>query len=206
MEKIDDIKITNSATKNQIDQAIEIFYLAFKKKLRALIKSKEKTIAIYKKSINYDRVLYALKDEKVVGIVGLHYDNKNFAKIRYEEVRKHFNFFSGYFIYLFYKIATPKIKDDVLRIDSIAVGEDFRGRGVGSMLIDEVLKFAKKKKFKEVILEVVDTNPRAKKLYENIGFKEKKLIKYCFLTKPAGYSSEFVMSYDMANYEYKKTC
>lgn len=60
--------------------------------------------------------------------------------------------------------------------------------------------FAKDKGFKEIILEVVDTNPKAKKLYERLGFKEKKQVKFYFTQRVAGFSSEFIMSYSMEQF------
>jgi GNAT superfamily N-acetyltransferase len=194
------IKITDKINENQLNQAMDIYYFAFKQKIRPLIKSKEKAIEIYKKGLNADRVFYAVIENNVVGLAGLHYENKNFIDVEYSNLRKHFNPFSSYFIYSIYKLISPKIREDVLRIDSLAVKESVRGFGIGSQLIDKVFQFAKSKGFNEVILEVVDTNPRAKKLYEKVGFKEKRLIKYYFLARSAGFSSEHIMSYKMKNY------
>ncbi|MHB1336796.1 MAG: GNAT family N-acetyltransferase [Candidatus Humimicrobiaceae bacterium] len=194
------IKITDKISISQLDHAIEIYYCAFKRKIKALIKSKEKALAIYKKSLNADRVLYAVLDEKVVGIAGLHYDNKNFVEIKYKDLREYFNPIFSYFVYFIYRKMSPELKNDVIRIDSIAVDEDARGQGIGSILIEKVVEFAKDKGFKEVILEVVDTNPKAKKLYEKIGFNEKKLVKFYFTSRVAGFSSEFIMSYNMENF------
>ena len=200
MQETEKIKITNEINETQLNQAIEIYYFAFKQKIRPLIKSKEKAIAVYKKGLNYDRIFYAVIENNVVGLVGLYYEKKNFIDIEYSNLRKHFNPFRSFFIYSIYRLISSKIKEDVLRIDSLAVKESVRGLGIGSQLIDKVFQFAKSKGFNEVILEVVDTNPKAKKLYEKIGFKEKKLVKYYFLTRSAGFSSEYIMSYDMKNY------
>jgi GNAT superfamily N-acetyltransferase len=200
MPETEKIKITDEINENQLNQAMDIYYFAFKQKIKLLIKSKEKAVEVYKKSLNADRIFYAVMENKVVGLAGLHYENKNFIDVEYRSLRKHFNPFRSYFIYSIYKLISPKIKEDVLRIDSLAVKESVRGLGIGSQLIDKVFQFAKSKGFNEVILEVVDTNPKAKKLYEKIGFKEKKLVKYYFLTRPAGFSSEYIMSYDMKNY------
>jgi len=195
VEKISKIKISVKINEEQLNQAMNIFYSAFKQKIRPLIKSREKAVAIYKNSLNKDRVFYALIENDVVGIAGLHYENKNFIEIKYSYLRKYFNPFTSYFIYFMWKIFSPKVKEDAVRIDSIAVKEQFRGAGIGTDLINKVLEFAKNKAFKEVVLEVVNTNPKAKKLYERMGFKEKKHVRYYFLTRPAGFSSEYIMSY-----------
>jgi len=196
----EDIIITKKVSQNQLNQAVDIYYFAFQRKIRALIKGKEKAVAIYGQAINPDRGIFALSDDKVVGVIGLHYHNKNFMEIKYKNVREHFNPIQGYFIYFINKIMYPKIEQGVLRIDAIAVDEKLRGHGIGSLLIKKVFEFAKEKGFKEIILEVVDTNPRAKKLYEILGFKEKKIVNYFFTKRAAGFSSESVMSYNMENF------
>jgi len=195
VKKISKIKISDKINEEQLNQAMNIFYSAFKQKIRHLIKSREKAVAVYKNSINKDRVFYALIENDVVGIAGLHYENKNFIDIKYSNLRKHFNPLRSFFIYWIYKIVSPKVKEDAVRIDSIAEKEQFRSAGIGTELINKVLEFAKNKAFKEVILEVVNTNPKAKKLYERMGFKEKKHVRYYLLTRPAGFSSEYIMSY-----------
>lgn len=196
MQKLN-IEIADSINKNQRIRAIEIIYDAFEQKIRVLIKSKEKALAIYNKSLKNDQVFYALLDGNVVGLIGLQHKNKTFLEFKYRDLRKYFNPLQSYFIYRIYKLTSPKIKDDVLRIDSIAVDKSFRSLGIGTQLINKVFEFAKNKGFKEVILEVINTNPKAKTLYERIGFKEKKIVRYYFLTRPAGFSSEYIMSYKL---------
>ena len=191
------IEIADSINKNQRIRTIEILYYAFEQKIRALIKSKEKALAIYNKSLKNDQVFYALLDGNVVGFIGMHYENKTFLEFKYRNLRKYFNPLQSYFIYRIYKLTSPKIKDDVLRIASIAVDKSVRSLGIGTQLINKVFGFAKNKGFKEVILEVVNTNPKAKALYERIGFKEKKIVRYYFLTRSAGFSSEYIMSYKL---------
>ena len=58
-----------------------------------------------------------------------------------------------------------------LRLDSIAVSGKFRGKGIGSILLDSVAEYAKENHYERILLDVIDTNPRAKKLYESKGYK-----------------------------------
>lgn len=196
MQKLN-IEIADSINKNQRIRAIEILYYAFEQKIRALIKSKDKALAIYNKSLKNDQVFYALLDGNVVGLIGLQYKNRTFLEFKYRDLRKYFNPLQSYFIYKIYKLTSPKIKDDVLRIDSVAVDTSCRSLGIGTQLINKVFEFAKNKGFKEVVLEVINTNPKAKELYERIGFKEEKIVRYYFLTRSAGFSSEYIMSYKL---------
>jgi len=56
----------------------------------------------------------------------------------------------------------------------IAMAKDFRGEGIGKLLMDLVLKEAKKELegFKIAVLEVYSTNNIATKLYSKMGFIE----------------------------------
>jgi RimJ/RimL family protein N-acetyltransferase len=56
----------------------------------------------------------------------------------------------------------------------ISIAKDFRGEGIGTLLMDLVLKEAKREliDLKIVVLDVYSTNNIARKLYSKIGFKE----------------------------------
>ncbi len=55
---------------------------------------------------------------------------------------------------------------------SIAVKKDFWGLGVGSILMQEAIEWAKEHEIKRIELTVVDSNERAIKLYKKFGFIE----------------------------------
>jgi ribosomal protein S18 acetylase RimI-like enzyme len=55
-------------------------------------------------------------------------------------------------------------------VDGIFVAPEHRGSGVGTALLDAIMDEARKRGYREVRLDVVDTNPRARALYLNYGF------------------------------------
>ena len=55
-------------------------------------------------------------------------------------------------------------------MDWICVAPEARGKGVGAALLKEAERVARERGFGTVSLSVVDTNPRAKTLYERLGF------------------------------------
>ena len=63
-------------------------------------------------------------------------------------------------------------KAKVMIIDSVLTKEEHRGRGYGTMLLNEALKLAKEENIDSVELIVNQDNAAAKKLYEKIGFKK----------------------------------
>ncbi len=193
MEGKNEIIITNEVNIEQLEQALEIFYYSFEQKIRPLIHPKEKAIRLYSLAINQNRVYYALKNKKAVGIIGLQYDNMDFISYGFDIIRKHFSFFRSLYLYLMLNIMKMRLEEDTIRVDSIAVADQYRGEGIGTMLINKAIKIAKDRGYKEMILEVVNTNPRAKKLYESMGFRQKKHMKFYFLTRSFGFSSAYVM-------------
>lgn len=56
-------------------------------------------------------------------------------------------------------------------IDTIAVSEKFRGKGIGSKILDYLIEEIGQKQNKTLGLLVDFTNPNAKKLYERKGFE-----------------------------------
>ncbi|MBR8462495.1 GNAT family N-acetyltransferase [Campylobacter sp. faydin G-105] len=62
--------------------------------------------------------------------------------------------------------------DDEFYIDSIAVDESYRGRGIAKELIAYASVLAKQKGIKKVSLIVDIDKPKAKRLYESLGFSK----------------------------------
>lgn len=64
----------------------------------------------------------------------------------------------------------PKVRHQALFV--IVVGDKWRGKGVGTQLIEHTIRLAKKKFHLKILhLEVYENNP-AIRLYERMGFKE----------------------------------
>jgi ribosomal protein S18 acetylase RimI-like enzyme len=59
---------------------------------------------------------------------------------------------------------------DLLLMDGIAVAPALRGRGIGTLLLRAMCRLAARHGKRGVRLDVVDTNPRARDLYEREGF------------------------------------
>lgn len=80
-----------------------------------------------------------------------------------------------------------------LAIDSIVVHPAMRGKGIGTRLLEAVFDFARAKGFGSVRLEVVDTNPDARRLYERMGFVATKTHRHPYLRRMMGFSAVTTM-------------
>ncbi|MEL6482664.1 MAG: GNAT family N-acetyltransferase [Pseudomonadota bacterium] len=63
------------------------------------------------------------------------------------------------------------LEPGVLLMDGIAVAEAARGQGVGTALMAAVADEARSRRMKLIRLDVIDSNPRARALYERLGFE-----------------------------------
>lgn len=57
-------------------------------------------------------------------------------------------------------------------ITNIAVMSDYRGSGIGGMILDELIEYAKKRGIDKLFLEVGVSNKPALRLYKRKGFKK----------------------------------
>jgi ribosomal protein S18 acetylase RimI-like enzyme len=55
-------------------------------------------------------------------------------------------------------------------LDEIFVRPDRRGRGIGSSVVRHAIDLARSEGLPRILLEVNDTNPRARRLYSHLGF------------------------------------
>lgn len=68
---------------------------------------------------------------------------------------------------------------DVLYIDSLAVDEHYVGKGIGTQLIQQVVRDAQARDIPAVTLNVDQTNHAAMKLYIRLGFQKLQEIEIC---------------------------
>ena len=55
-------------------------------------------------------------------------------------------------------------------ISNVCIHKDYRGKKIGNMLVSHVIEIYAKKCFDGIFLDALAYNPRAIKLYQNLGF------------------------------------
>lgn len=61
-------------------------------------------------------------------------------------------------------------------INEVIVGPDFRSRGIGTVLMSEVINYLEYHSIDEVELHVTSTNKRAVELYKKLGFVTERIL------------------------------
>jgi GNAT superfamily N-acetyltransferase len=175
-------------------EAARIFYAAFRDKIEHLElfpRSPEQAMHILARSFCADRGFYALEQGKVIGVVGFEgRDGRRFVELTWTVLASEFGWFGASWRYAWIKVMHrfERPSANTLRVEALAVAESARGQGVGTLLLNRVLDHARKCSYGAVALEVVDTNPRARRLYERLGFVTLKTAWYSPITRRAGFT------------------
>jgi ribosomal-protein-alanine acetyltransferase len=85
------------------------------------------------------------------------------------------------------------LEKDCCHIYSLAVLPDFRGKGIGSSLLNELLNKLKEINIKKVFLEVKTNNMVAIKLYEKFNFKIKEVKRKYYPDGSDAYVMELIL-------------
>lgn len=114
----------------------------------------------------------ALIDGQVVGMLACANNKTRAMRLDPKKLRKALGFFAGSLAYLVLKNEFHRpfqYADDVAYIECVATGITARGQGVATALLNDVLRNLP---YTEYILEVVDTNEKAFRIYQKLGFEE----------------------------------
>lgn len=79
-------------------------------------------------------------------------------------------------------------------LEWLAVSARFRGQGVGTLLLERCFEVSRLAGKREISLHVVDTNPRARALYQRLGFRTVRVERFgWFASRWMGFSAQEFM-------------
>ena len=178
-------------------QAAELIYQAFERKFRPVMKSAAHGVPILAQGLDPEMMIVALVQQQIVGAVGLYYRKQNFWDPSLSSFVAEFSWLSGLIRFVMFRLFIFGGGCDLV-VEAIAVDESRRGQGVGTRLLEAVFDLARQQGFKSVRLEVVDTNPAARHLYERLGFVATRTWPYPYLRNLMGFSAATTMVKRMA--------
>lgn len=173
--------------------ATRIYAAALFQKLRPFFGTIEAAASFLAPHMRRDRGVSAILGGRVVGIAGYRLDGTGLFEPKWRHFRQRFGFFGTSIRMAGLAFLDKTDADGVLSMDGIAVSEEARGKGAGTALLGAVVDVARRTGQHAVRLDVIDTNPRARALYERNGFVPEKRRELGFLKPIFGFSSATTM-------------
>ncbi len=164
-------------------QAAEIYWHAFRDKLQNVLGPDEKGRAYFSRAFVLDKAFIAYEGDELLGVVGFDIGEGGIISDRMVDFFKIYGLSTFWRIFLL-SAFTRRVEPYSLQMDGIAVLESARGQGVGSELMNAIIKKAYDTNRRYILLDVIDRNTRAKALYERMGF-------YTLREEKIGYLSRF---------------
>lgn len=132
-------------------------------------------IRLKNNTFNKDCILAKIsKDHTISGIINYFNPKEVDHKLEdedYHQVFGKFELMVLFFKNLFLTKFNNKSKIDGIYIQIVSVSSDFRGQGIGTSLVSQVITESKNNGYKSVWLDVDIKNHKALKLYKKLGFK-----------------------------------
>ncbi|WP_420409421.1 GNAT family N-acetyltransferase [Hoeflea sp.] len=163
--------IENGLRLEHREDAAFLFWEAFKAKLGPVMRSEDRAIRYLRENIDAAHAISAVSDAGVLlGVVGYKTGQGGFVGGGLKEFCSVYGWFGGLWRGLVLSTLDRPLEAGTLLMDGIFVAQAARGTGVGTMLLDAVKSRARQLGCSSVRLDVIDTNPRARALYERQGF------------------------------------
>ncbi len=150
--------------------AAELYWEAFGRKLGLALGPKERGVAFIAGHLNADRAVAVLSGEQLIGVAGFHHQSRGFVGGELRDLLAGYGRLSGLVRGVLLAVLERRERPGELLMDGIAVDADHRSKGVGRLLLREIAAVARELGDNTIRLDVVDTNPRARQLYEREGF------------------------------------
>lgn len=178
---------------SQRECASQLYYQAFRQKLHPIFRDERLALAVLSASFQPDHAFAAVSDGQLVGIAGFKDRQGTLLDIQPNTITQAFGFIGGWTRLLALSIFARNQAPDILLMDGIVVDQQMRGKGIGAALLDRVIDFATTQGYGSVRLDVVDSNPRARQLYERKGFIAVRSQRYPYLQSIFGFSGSTTM-------------
>ena len=148
-----------------------LYWQAFSAKLGALMGPSSKALEFFEQALDPEYAISATApDGTILGVAGFKTANGSLAGGGLRDLAATYGWIGTLWRVPLLALLERDLTDDCLLMDGIFVEENARGMGVGSSLLDAIKAEAVKRDLSEVRLDVIDTNPRARALYEHHGF------------------------------------
>lgn len=174
--------------------AAALYDEAFRQKFELIVKDPAQRVAILAEAICPEFAIVAIEADRLTGLVGFYEGGRSFTgggTARGVIIR--LGWLRGLWALVLFSFFRKNPTPGTLRMDGIVVDSAMRGKGIGNELLDRLVKYAREQGWHQIRLDVVDSNPGARRLYERKGFVPIRTKSHPFLSRLMGFSASTTM-------------
>lgn len=153
------------------DLAAALYWQAFRGKLQNVLGPDDKALRFLRRMIDPGFALSAVSERgELLGVAGFKTAEGALIGGGLRDLRDPYGWFGAIWRGVALSLLERDTVTATLLMDGIFVAEAARGQGVGTALLDAIKAEAMARDLSSVRLDVIDTNPKARALYEREGF------------------------------------
>jgi ribosomal protein S18 acetylase RimI-like enzyme len=176
------------------EEAIDLYEKAFDRKFSHIIRDQQARRAVLSEAFNLSSAVSAFGPDGLYGLCGFHDSGRSLTGgITASLLLKHLGWREGLRASLIGGLLKRHPAKNELLMDGIAVSAHQRGRGIGTMMLDTLRHYARERGYEKIRLDVVSSNPGARKLYERFGFVATTTRRTGLLTAKMGFDEVTTM-------------
>lgn len=157
------------------NQAAALYWEAFGTKLQLPLGPDPRALTFINRVMALDHGICALdEDGDLLGVVGFKTPQGALVGGNYHDLRKVYGWVSAMVRITILAALERDVENRCFLVDGIFVAPAARGRGIGTALLHAAFAEATRRGYHHVRLDVIDTNQRARALYQREGFEPVK--------------------------------
>ncbi|NUB44748.1 GNAT family N-acetyltransferase [Fertoebacter nigrum] len=150
--------------------AAQLYWQAFGGKLNQVMGPEPRALAYLMRVIRPDHAIVALEGDRLLGLAGFKTWQGAFAGGGFDDLRAVYGLPGALWRSALLWCLQREIDNTHLLLDGICVDRSARSTGIGTALLAAICAEARQRGYPGVRLDVIDTNWRARALYERNGF------------------------------------
>lgn len=188
------MKIVAGVQPEHLDQAAHLYWGAFGEKLNKVLGPTERAHRFIDRVLDPQFGISAIgQNGELLGVAGFKTHQGALVGGDFSDMVAVYGWLGSLWRVGLLALLERDIENKRFLMDGIFVSPTARGQGVGTALLDAICDLAQVRGYQEVRLDVIDSNPRARALYERQGFAAIKTDRLGPLSWVFGFKSSATM-------------
>lgn len=168
-----DFTVTKGFSDHERAQIAALYWEAFTQKLHHVLGPEDKALQFIAAHLHPDFALVARDTEgQILGVAGFKTQQGALIGGSLRDIAETYGWLSTCWRAPLLALVERDLAEGVLLMDGICVSAQARGMGLGTALLNAIKQEAARQGLNAVRLDVINTNPRARALYQREGFRE----------------------------------